>query len=144
MIMNRPAGGTHKVPNDLSKNKIKRKTSMNPPKIIAYLKPSCGWSQGVRAIMRKYTLAYDDRDLINNRSLHAEMAQKSGQSLSPCVEINGHMLADVSGAMPTGRISMKNQGSEREVPKSGPCRPQPSAQSHGTSQSRRRSRRERI
>ena len=70
---------------------------MNPPMIIAYLKPSCGWSQGVRAIMRKYTLDYEDRDVINNRSLHAEMAQKSGQGLSPCVEINGHMLADVSG-----------------------------------------------
>ena len=70
---------------------------MNPPKIIAYLKPSCGWSQGVRAIMRKYTLDYEDRDVINNRLLHAEMAQKSGQRLSPCVEINGHMLADVSG-----------------------------------------------
>ena len=25
------------------------------------------------------------------------MIQKSGQELSPCVEINGHMLADVSG-----------------------------------------------
>ena len=70
---------------------------MNPPKIIAYLKPSCGWSQGVRAILRKYTLAYEDRDVINNRSLHAEMVEKSGQSLSPCVEIDGHMLADVSG-----------------------------------------------
>ena len=70
---------------------------MNPPKIIAYLKPSCGWSQGVRAIMRKYTLSYEDRDVINNRSLHAEMVEKSGQMLSPCVEIDGHMLADVSG-----------------------------------------------
>ena len=70
---------------------------MNPPKIIAYLKPSCGWSQGVRAIMRKYTLAYEDRDVINNRLLHAEMVELSGQGLSPCVEVNGHMLADVSG-----------------------------------------------
>ena len=70
---------------------------MNPPTITAYLKPSCGWSQGVRAIMRKYILAYEDRDVINNPSIYAEMVEKSGQSLSPCVEINGHMLADVSG-----------------------------------------------
>ena len=70
---------------------------MNPPKIIAYLKPSCGWSQGVRAIIRKYTLAYEDRDVINNPLLHAEMVELSGQRLSPCVEVNGHMLADVSG-----------------------------------------------
>lgn len=70
---------------------------MKSPKITAYLKPSCGWSEGVRAIMRKYDLAYEDRDVINNRSIYAEMVEKSGQRLSPCVEIDGHMLADVSG-----------------------------------------------
>jgi glutaredoxin len=70
---------------------------MTTPKITAYLKPSCGWSQGVRAIMRKYNLAYEDRDVINNRSIYAEMVEKTGQRLTPCVEIDGHMLADVSG-----------------------------------------------
>ncbi len=69
---------------------------MNTPKIIAYLKPSCGWSQGVRAIMRKYTLAYEDRD-VSNSFIYTEMVEKSRQQLSPCVEVNGHMLADVSG-----------------------------------------------
>jgi len=70
---------------------------MNSPEITAYLKPSCGWSEGVRAIMRKYNLAYEDRDVINNPSIYTEMVQKSGQGLTPCVEIDGHMLADVSG-----------------------------------------------
>ena len=69
---------------------------MNTPKIIAYLKPSCGWSQGVRAIMRKYTLASEDRD-VSNSFIYTEMVEKSRQQLSPCVEVNGHMLADVSG-----------------------------------------------
>lgn len=70
---------------------------MSQPKIIAYLKPSCGWSQGVRAVMRKYDLAYEDRDIINNPLQRQEMIEKSGQMLSPCVEINGQMLADISG-----------------------------------------------
>jgi monothiol glutaredoxin len=70
---------------------------MNSPKITAYLKPSCGCSEGVRAIMRKYSLAYEDRDVINNRLIYAEMVEKTGQRLTPCVEIDGHMLADVSG-----------------------------------------------
>ena len=70
---------------------------MTQPNIIAYLKPACGWSEGVRAIMRKYSLAYDDRDVINNRSLYAEMVAKSRQTLTPCVEIDGHILVDVSG-----------------------------------------------
>lgn len=66
-------------------------------KIKAYLKPTCGWSMGVRAIMAKYDLAYEDIDIINNRDNYAEMVAKSGQPLSPCVEIDGIMLADVSG-----------------------------------------------
>ncbi len=66
-------------------------------KIKAYLKPSCGWSNGVRAILRKYNLAYEDIDIINNRANYAEMVAKSGQPLSPCVEIDGVMLADISG-----------------------------------------------
>ncbi len=66
-------------------------------KIRAFLKPTCGWSNGVRAIMRKYGLDYEDVDIINNREHYAEMVRKSGQPLSPCVEIDGVMLADVSG-----------------------------------------------
>jgi glutaredoxin len=66
-------------------------------KINAYLKPSCGWSNGVRAIMQKYNLQFVDIDIINNRANYAEMVQKSGQPLSPCVEVDGVMLADVSG-----------------------------------------------
>lgn len=66
-------------------------------KIKAYLKPHCGWSNGVRAIMRKHNLPYEDIDIINVRSNYEEMVRKSGQPLSPCVEIDGVMLADVSG-----------------------------------------------
>ena len=70
---------------------------MSKPKIIAYLKPTCGWSNGVRAILKKYDLPYEDRDIINNPAQRAEMIEKSGQMLSPCVEINGQMLPDISG-----------------------------------------------
>ncbi|HXQ81902.1 MAG TPA: glutaredoxin [Opitutaceae bacterium] len=65
--------------------------------IKAYLKPSCGWSNGVRGILRKYSLEYDDIDIIGDRASYAEMVRKSGQPLSPCVEVDGVMLADVSG-----------------------------------------------
>ena len=67
------------------------------PHIVAYLKPVCGWSNGVRAVFRKYGLDYEDKDIITNRSNYSEMVRRSGQPLSPCVEIDGHMLADVSG-----------------------------------------------
>ena len=70
---------------------------MSKPKVIAYLKPSCGWSQGVRAVLRKYDLPFEDRDIINDPLQRQEMIEKSGQMLSPCVEINGKMLPDISG-----------------------------------------------
>jgi glutaredoxin len=71
---------------------------MNKPKIIAYLKPTCGWSQGVRAVLKKYDLPYEDRNIIDDPAQRQEMVEKSGQMLSPCVEIEGKMLADISGS----------------------------------------------
>src|SRR5208337_4119828 len=69
---------------------------MEKPKIIAYLKPTCGWSNGVRAVLRKYDLPFEDRN-VKDPVIREEMITRTGQTMSPCVEINGHMLADVSG-----------------------------------------------
>lgn len=70
----------------------------NPaPEITAYLKTFCGWSEGVRAVFRKYALDYTEKDIIKNPAFRWEMEQKSGQPLSPCVVVNDTMLADVSG-----------------------------------------------
>jgi len=47
--------------------------------------------------MRKYDLPFDDRDIINDPEHRQEMILKTNQMLQPCVEIDGKMLADVSG-----------------------------------------------
>ena len=65
--------------------------------ITAYLKTYCGWSEGVRATLRKHDLEWEEKDIIANPAFRWEMEQKSGQPLSPCVVVNGEMLADVSG-----------------------------------------------
>src|SRR5947209_19379997 len=70
---------------------------MQTLEITAYLKTYCGWSAGVRAVFAKYNLPYKEKDIIQNPAFRWEMETKSGQPLSPCIEINGHMLADVSG-----------------------------------------------
>jgi len=75
----------------------KMSETTSSPKITAYLKTFCGWSEGIRAIMRKYELPYEEKDIIKNPAFRWEMEQRSGQSLSPCVEIDGHMLPDISG-----------------------------------------------
>ena len=98
---------------------------MNKPKVIAYLKPTCGWSQGVRAVMRKYDLPYEDRDIINDPAQRQEMIEKSGQMLSPCVEIDGKMLADISGEEVEAYMLANNlvQSTDRpaDAPTNQPC-----------------------
>ena len=63
-------------------------------KITAYLKSVCGLSGGVRDVFARYGLEYEEK-LIDDPNIYAEMVTKSGQPLSPCVEIDGEMLADV-------------------------------------------------
>ena len=92
---------------------------MNKPNIIAYLKPTCGWSNGVRAVFRKYDLPFEDRDIINNAAQRQEMIEKSGQMLSPCVEINGHMLPDISGEEVEAWM-LAHQPCAHEMPASAP------------------------
>ena len=70
---------------------------MEKPIITAWLKTSCGWSNGVRAVLKKYDLAYEEMDIIKNPAFRWEMEQKSGQDKQPTLEINGTMLPDISG-----------------------------------------------
>ncbi|MFM7214144.1 MAG: glutaredoxin family protein [Verrucomicrobiota bacterium] len=95
------------------------------PKIIAWLKPSCGWSQGVRAVLRKYDLPYEDRDIINNPDFYQEMVEKTGQMRQPCLEINGRILADVSGeeveAWMLQQGLVRNNERAYEAPINQPC-----------------------
>ena len=93
---------------------------MTKLKIIAYLKPTCGWSQGVRAILSKYDLPYEDRDIINEPAQRQEMIEKSGQMLSPCVEINGEMLADISGEEVEAYLLAKGLVAPSDQPASAP------------------------
>ena len=98
---------------------------MEKPNIIAYMKPSCGWSNGVRAVMQKYELPFEDRDIINDSSQRQEMIQKTGQMLQPCVEVNGNMLADVSGeeveAYLLANSLVGNTDREAGAPTNQPC-----------------------
>ena len=98
---------------------------METPQITAYLKTHCGWSAGVRAVLAKYNLQYTEKDIIQNPAFRWEMETKSGQPLSPCVEINGKMVADVSGEEVEQYLISNNlvrQSSEEPaVPINAPC-----------------------
>ena len=107
--------------------------AMDTPEITAYLKTTCGWSAGVRAVLAKYNLKYTEKDIIQNPAFRWEMETKSGQPLSPCVEINGKMLPDVSGEE-VEKYLIDNQlvqasAAQTDVPLNAPC---PTEQHEGT------------
>jgi glutaredoxin len=98
---------------------------MDTPQITAYLKTYCGWSAGVRAVLAKYNLPYTEKDIIQNPAFRWEMETKSGQPLSPCIEINGKILPDVSGEE-VEKYLIDNQlvqasAAQTDVPLNAPC-----------------------
>jgi glutaredoxin len=93
--------------------------------ITAYLKTYCGWSNGVRAVLAKYDIPYVEKDIIKNPEYRFEMEQLSGQPLSPCVVVNGSMLADISGEELEGYLLESGLvgSSEKttDIPLNAPC-----------------------
>jgi glutaredoxin len=93
--------------------------------ITAYLKTYCGWSRGIRAVLAKYNLPYTEKDIIKDPEFRFEMEQLSGQPLSPCVIVNGKMLADVSGEeleaylLDNGLVSSSEKTTD--IPLNAPC-----------------------
>jgi monothiol glutaredoxin len=84
--------------------------------ITAYLKTSCGWSKGIRAILNKYSLPYEEKDILINPEYRAEMEQLSGQKLSPCIVVDGHMLPDISGEELENWLVTNDRISRSEAP----------------------------
>ncbi|MGA2603411.1 MAG: glutaredoxin [Verrucomicrobiia bacterium] len=109
---------------------------MNQLQIIAWLKPSCGWSNGVRAVLRKYDLSFDDRDVMNNPANYEEMVARSGQPLQPTLEIDGQILADVSGEEVEAWLIQKGyvqpSSASTDVPTNQACQDHPAPASNVT------------
>ena len=98
---------------------------MSKPSITAYLKTHCGWSKGVRAVLHKHDLPYEEKDIIQNPAFRFEMEQRSGQPLSPCVVVNDVMLADISGEELEEYLVSQNlvvpSTADTGVPLNAPC-----------------------
>ena len=74
---------------------------------------------------RKYDLSFEEKDIIANPAFRWEMEQKSGQPLSPCVIVDGNMLADVSGdeveAWMTENGYLQKSDAEADAPTDSAC-----------------------
>ena len=79
----------------------------------------------MRAVLAKYNLPYTEKDIIENPAFRWEMETKSGQPLSPCIEINGQMVADVSGEEVERYLidnkMVQQSNAATDVPTNAPC-----------------------
>lgn len=79
----------------------------------------------MRAVLAKYNLKYTEKDIIQNPAFRWEMETKSGQPLSPCVEINETMLPDVSGdeveKFLIDHKIVQSSDAATDVPTNAPC-----------------------
>ena len=69
----------------------------NTMAVIAYLKQQCGWSRGVREVLAKYGIEYEERQ-IHIQENYIEMVEKTQQTNQPCVQLDDNLiLVDISG-----------------------------------------------
>ena len=74
----------------------------------------------MRAVLKKYGLEYEEKDIIKNPAFRWEMEQKSGQDKQPTLEVNGVMLPDISGEELEAWMIQNNVVNPSEAPVSVP------------------------
>lgn len=62
------------------------------PKIIIYTTPTCAYCKMAKAFFKEHNIAYEEKDVANDRALAEEMVKKSGQMGVPVIDIDGQIV----------------------------------------------------
>ena len=62
--------------------------------ILLYTKIGCPWCDEVRTLLQEKGVAFEERECRNNANYFDELVAKSGQTLTPTLDIDGEILAD--------------------------------------------------
>lgn len=62
--------------------------------IILYTKKGCPWCRGVLDLFAQKGVKYEEREVLSNKAYFDELVAKSGQTKTPTLDIDGHILAD--------------------------------------------------
>lgn len=62
--------------------------------IILYTKEGCPWCDDVRNLLKQEHIDFEERECRNNQRYFDELVQKSGQTLTPTLDVDGEILAD--------------------------------------------------
>ncbi len=61
---------------------------------IVYTKTGCPWCRDVLDFLRGKKVAFEEREVRENKVYFDEMVQKSGQTKAPTLDFGGEILAD--------------------------------------------------
>ena len=62
--------------------------------IILYTKEGCPWCDEVRDLLKQEHVDFEERECRSNPEYFNELVQKSGQTLTPTLDVDGEILAD--------------------------------------------------
>lgn len=62
--------------------------------IILYTKTGCPWCAGVLALFKEKKVKFEEREVTGNHEYYDELVQKSGQTKTPTLDIDGEIIAD--------------------------------------------------
>ena len=62
--------------------------------IIVYTKTGCPWAIEVLEYLKARNIPFEERDIIKNPEYRKEVEDKSGQSKSPTLDIDGVIVPD--------------------------------------------------
>ena len=67
---------------------------LKPENIRLFVKSSCGWCHEVTDWLDERGLPYESLNVSTDSAARDEMRALTGQSKAPCIEVDGHLLAD--------------------------------------------------
>ena len=93
--------------------------------VSIYTTETCGYCKMAKEFFLKNNVEFQEFDVGHDLEKRQEMIEKSGQILSPYVEINGRMLADISGEEVEAYLLANNLAGPNdrapEAPINAPC-----------------------
>lgn len=67
---------------------------MKAEHIRLFIKPYCGWCDEAMEWLDARGVKYETLDVISDAKARKEMAELSGQTLAPVIDVDGEILAD--------------------------------------------------
>jgi glutaredoxin len=68
--------------------------SRKPGTVRLFVKPFCGWCEEAIDWLDEHGIAYESLDVVRDPKANREMVELTGQTLAPCIEVDGEVLAD--------------------------------------------------